>query len=240
MKRRFVIFGIAVFSSLLLSACGNKTTSSKTASPTQSQKMIDLAVADRPYISLIPREDGHQLKMKINKIPSSVVQIESELIYTAKDADTKMEIEKGVSDTIKVDSQNIDRDLLLGTASCTNGCKYKYDNGVDSGTLTLTFTTQSGQSYQYISPFSLKSGADLKKSGTIGLDTENFSIKATPSSAGEFFVLIKNYGIPSGSSAKINYSVFSSSSGTGKVTSITPETVTKDNKNQISGDYLGQ
>ena len=44
------------------------------------------------------------------------------------------------------------------------------------------------------------------------------------------FVLIKNF--------KPVYSVFSSGNGSGKVSSITPSTVTKENTSLITGDYL--
>ena len=45
-------------------------------------------------------------------------------------------MEKGVGDTVKLTSNSFEKDLLLGTESCTNGCKYKFDEGVVGGVLS--------------------------------------------------------------------------------------------------------
>ena len=235
MKTKKIITNICLifFSALLFSGCGSKKTT--TIAPTPTPRLIELSPDQRPYISLIPRADGHQLKMIISKIPNNIDQIEYELIYTAKDQNN--EIEKGLGDTLKLSGITIERDLLLGTESCTNGCKYKYDEGVTGGTLSITLITKDSQVTTFQSQFALRSSTDLKK-GKLDLSTENFSITATPSTKDEFFVLLKNYGIPSGSNAKNAYSVFSSKSGKGAVTSISPDSISKSDKNQINGDYL--
>ncbi len=178
---------------LLLSGCGAKTTPKTTTAPTSKPKTVDMAVADRPYVSLIPTADGHWLTLKISKIPSFVNTIEYELLYNA--ADGTNEIEKGVSGTVKESeiTANVERKLLLGTESCTSGCKYAYDNGVYGGTLTLNFYTKDGQVSNYETPFALASSAKLKKDGQIKLDTEDFAIKTTGLTGSDFFVMLKNY-----------------------------------------------
>jgi len=184
-----IILSILVFS-LVLSGCGKKKTAdtSQQATPTTTE-MTELVLTEKPYISLIPRQDGHELKLKVTKIPSIIKQIDYELVYTAKSEGS--EIEKGVGDTVKNVSSSIEKDLLLGTASCTNGCKYKYDDGVTGGTVTLTLITADNQSATIEAPFSIKSIAQVKKSGTMDLSTENFSTKVTDKS-GSFYTLIKN------------------------------------------------
>src|SRR5512145_1807324 len=125
MKKIFLLLSLT----LLLSACGKKTTS--TITPTPEPKLVEMAPADRPLVSLVPRADGHMLYLKISHLPASVSQIEYEVIYTATDGSS--EIEKGVGDTIKEITSTLERNILLGTESCTNGCKYKYDEGVNGG-----------------------------------------------------------------------------------------------------------
>ncbi|MCX6726987.1 MAG: hypothetical protein NTY75_04265, partial [Candidatus Shapirobacteria bacterium] len=93
MKKIFLVLAI----SLLLTACGKKTTA--TITPTPFQKVFDIPLASRPYVSLIPREDGHLITLKIDNIPANISQIEYELLYTAVDQGN--EIEKGIGDTIK-------------------------------------------------------------------------------------------------------------------------------------------
>lgn len=216
-----------MLSSSLLSACGKKTNTVKT-NPTPVERELVLTESEKPIISLIPRADGHELKLKIDNIPQNISDIEYELIYSA--IDEGLEMEKGVGDTIKITSRNIERDLLLGTSSCTNGCKYKYDSGVVGGTLSLTFLTKDNQNLRYESSFVLKTSADIKKDGGLALSLENFEIKGTTTSKSDYFVLIKN--LPS------YYSVFSSGSGKGNITNITPTTVSKEDKSSLIGNYL--
>lgn len=193
---------------------------------TKVESELVLSDDQKPYISLTPQADGHRLNLKISNIPESIKEIEYDLIYTAKDEN--IEIEKGVGGTAKIEGTSMDRELLLGTESCTSGCKYKYDEGITGGTLSLSFITADGQSASYEAPFVLLTSADIKSKG-LSLETENFSIKASVSSKSDYFVLIKNF--------KPVYSVFSSGNGTGKVSSITPSTVTKKDTSTITGDY---
>lgn len=219
---------VIITSSFFLSGCGKKKTETNTNTPTKSvQKELVMSESEKPIISLIPREDGHELKLKVDNIPSSVSQIEYELIYSA--SENGLTMEKGVGDTVKISSKNIEKDLLLGTSSCTNGCKYKYDTGVSEGTLSLIFYTNDNQSATYETPFILRTSADIKKDGGFTLKGEDFSVKASTTTKSDYFIVIKNY--PS------YYSVFSNGKGVGKITSITPTTVTKQDTASLVGNY---
>ncbi len=226
---------LVIFSSLFLSACGKKD-SSQQITPTPTPRLIQLSADQKPYISLIPRADGHLLTLKIDRIPEDFVEIEYEVLYLA--TDQGIEIEKGLGDTIKVDSPSIERELLLGTESCTHGCKYKYDEGITGGTVTLTLVSKDSQVTTYESKFTLLSGAQIKQQSKLDLPSENFEISALPTNKAEYFVLLKNYGIPKGSSVDSVFSVFSSGTGQGSVKSITPDSITKEDTSKISGDYL--
>lgn len=204
------------------------TTNTPVVSNTKTTKELTLSDNEKPYISIIPQSDGHRLNLKISDIPSNITEIEYDLIYTAKDEN--IEIEKGVGGTAKIEGNSIERELLLGTESCTSGCKYKYDEGVTGGTLSLSFITADGQSASYEAPFVLSTSADIKSAGGLSLETESFSIKASVSSKSDYFVLMKNF--------KPVYSIFSNGNGSGKVSSVTPSTITKKDMSTITGDYL--
>lgn len=198
-----IIFSAAilVLSTFLLSGCGKKTTQNQ-VTPTPVPRALELKDDEKPIISLIPRADGHEIKMKIENIPNFITSIEYELLYTAQD--DGLEMEKGVGDTLKIEGSSIERDLLLGTASCTNGCKYKYDTGINGGTLTLTLITKDGQVATIESPFALTDTAIIKKDGGINLSKENFKLPLTGSLSGnDFYIMLKNND---------KYSVFSSGS----------------------------
>ncbi|MFA5828105.1 MAG: hypothetical protein WC841_01900 [Candidatus Shapirobacteria bacterium] len=197
-QNRIITLSILSLSMLLLSACGAKKPESNTQPTPTVTKLIELTPEEQPYIKLIPRADGHELKLVIQKLNTNISEIDYELIYTA--TDNGQEIEKGVSGNMKVEGKSVERDLLLGTASCTNGCKYKYDTGISQGTLMLTLATSSGQVSTFETPFTLKSAAALKTEKEIKLPTANFSVKVTPKT-GEYYTVIKN---------ALVYSVFSS------------------------------
>ena len=197
-QNRIITLGVLVMSVFLLSACGAKKTETQIEPTPVTAKLIELKPEDQPYIKLIPRADGYELKLVVQKLNANITDVDYELVYTA--TDNGQEIEKGVSGNIKVEGKSVERNLLLGTASCTNGCKYKYDTGVSQGTLFLTLRTSSGQVSTYETPFSLKSAVALKKEKEISLPSENFSIKITPKT-GEYYTIIRNAMV---------YSVFSS------------------------------
>lgn len=233
-KLKFIsLFLTIIASSFLLSACGKKTIDDTANSNTNSSKQnseLVLPESEKPIISLTPRADGHELKLKIENIPSNITSIEYELIYSATDED--LTLEKGVGDTIKITSSSIEKDLLLGTASCTNGCKYKYDEGIDSGTLSLYLYTDNNQSTVFETPFILTTSAEIKSNGGFSLDTQDFTVKATTTTKSDYFIVIKNF--PS------YYSVFSNGTGAGKITSIIPDTIIKTDTTSLVGDYQSQ
>lgn len=222
MKNIFILILVTFF----LSACGAKNTQNK-ITPTPAPRVFEMPQHERPYISLIPRADGHMIYLKLDKIPSYIKQIEYELLYSA--TDNGNEIEKGVGDTIKDIKSSIERSLLLGTESCTSGCKYKYDEGVFGGTLTLSFITNDGQITTFETPFTIKSSADFKKQGNIDLPTKDIVVKAAPNDK-NFYIMMSNYGI-------LGYSIFSAAPSNVKYTSISPSSVTKSDQ-LVTGDYL--
>ncbi|RLC34311.1 hypothetical protein DRH14_03270 [Candidatus Shapirobacteria bacterium] len=224
--QKILLISLILASLTFLSACSKKNQKTGPV-PTPTPRLTEIELDQRPYISLIPRADGHELKLKIDNIPSQIRELEYEIIYTA--IDKNLEIEKGMGDPIKIDQPSIERDLLLGVASCTNGCKYSYDKGVSKGTISIVFTTNNDQVATYQSPFVLQTSADIKKKGKLSIDeSDSFYISAKPTN-NQYFILLQNYNQ--------DYSVFASGSGKGTVSAIHPDTFHKDNLKLISGDY---
>lgn len=204
-----------------------KNNSSNVPTPTPPPRLLEINENEKPIISIIPTGDGYWLDLKISNIPDYISQIEYDLTYTAIDQD--FEIEKGVGGTIEeITDSSFTRKILLGTESCTNGCKYKYDTGVTGGNLYLTLITDDNQVVDLQYPFALLSVVDFKKSQQIEL--EDFTINAQPADTG-FYLLLKN---PANT-----YSLFSSGSGKGKLVSTTPESQ-KEDDSLLTGDYLLQ
>ena len=189
MKKYLLILPL-FFSVFFLSGCRKKKTVIIT--PTPTPRMIELAPEDRPVVSLSPRADGHELYLKLSSVSPKINKIEYELTYTAVDG--AMEIEKGASgiiDSNDLQNATITRKILLGTESCTNGCKYKYDTGVSHGNLTLLISSQ-GQLSTFETPFILKSATDIKKTGG-QITWEEIDFSQAPKQASPFYIVHQDY-----------------------------------------------
>jgi len=188
---------VTIFIILFIFPGRQKNSGSELPTPTPAPpKLVEIEVKDRPNISLTPRSDGHELTLKISNISSLINQIEYEITYLA--TDDNLEIEKGASGIIETEELSTgksERKILLGTESCTNGCKYKYDTGVRGGKLSLVFSLKNGQMSIFESPFILQSTADLKKAGGRLVWTEEnytYTPKNKPSGT-HFYIAHKNY-----------------------------------------------
>jgi hypothetical protein len=185
--------GLILISALFLSACG-KTVPVATNTPSPTPKLVEMAVADRPVVSLLSRNDGHELTIRIGSISKNITKIEYELTYDA--ATNGLEIEKGATGSIEptdLATGSAERKILLGTESCTSGCKYSYDNNVTGGNLNLTFTTQNGQISTFDTPFILLSSAEIKKTGKLAWTDENYTYTPKSIPAGTYFVALADY-----------------------------------------------
>jgi hypothetical protein len=68
---------------LLFSSCGKKTTS--TVTPTPIPELVELKLDQKPYISLVPSSDGHEINLKISEISNVIKEIDYELVYRSPD-----------------------------------------------------------------------------------------------------------------------------------------------------------
>lgn len=103
----------------------------------------DIAVPEipadqRPLVSLTPTNDGHWLNFVVSKLNvKGAASMDYELVYSVKNGG-----QQGVPGTVKLDGGVIERKLLLGSESSG---KFRYDEGVETGTMTLRFRNSSGK-----------------------------------------------------------------------------------------------
>ena len=168
-KKNLILVALIICSSILFSGCGKKkVTTTEVKTNKQTAVEMELSNTEKPYVALTPRADGHELTLKVSNISSKITNAEYELIYTAEDQG--LEMEKGVNGTQKISGTSFEKKLLLGTESCTSGCKYKYDEGITGGTLSITFTTDYNKFYKFEAPFNIKNSAEIKKACYLSLD----------------------------------------------------------------------
>jgi hypothetical protein len=133
----------------------------------------------------MPTPDGHWLTMKIEKIKISASTMDYELLYQLPDGRTQ-----GVPGTITLDGNNsIERKLLLGSESSG---KFRYDEGVKSGTLSLKFRDANGK---LVAKFSTNF---VLLSNTKELISADSKFKATLNKVmpNTFFVIMDTFGVP--------------------------------------------
>lgn len=175
--------------------------------------LMEVALSDRPITSLTPSDDGHWLTLLVEKITIDAASLDYELLYKLPDGRTQ-----GVPGSITLKGENeIERELLLGSESSG---KFRYDEGVEQGTLTLRFRNDKGKLIaKFSTEFVLSSGV----SELASVD-ETFTVSLSKKSS-EYFVVMETFGVqevPSSEVVSGPYGVFSSAatlSGTAEIDS---------------------
>lgn len=165
---------------------------------------------ERPYITLTPREDGREFKMRIEGVKDTKL-VDYELIYFSN------EISRGVTGSIDLGGGTmIEKDLLLGSCS-KNVCKY--DENVTEGSLSLRFQNSEGKVRKYELAFHLQKGED----GQVGLTSGdgNFSFQGKLP-ADQYYLTLYTVGLPGQVQGKLvagPYGIFTGASQktTGKI-----------------------
>jgi len=170
--------------------------------------LIEVSLEDRPITLLIPSEDGHWLKMRIEKLKIEAKSMDYELLYQFPDPDTGDSKTAGVPGSIILDGiEEIERDLLMGSESSG---KYRYDEGVTGGTLTLRFRNDKGQLLtKFVSDFNIYVNEKELASGD---GKFSYTLKNIP--RGVYFVAMDTFGVGEIEKAAIredNYAIFASS-----------------------------
>jgi len=168
--------------------------------------LIEVALQDKPVASLTPRSDGHWLDMKIDKLGEFKAEsVDYELLYKLSDGRTQ-----GVPGSIILDGKKlIERELLLGSESSG---KFRYDEGVESGTFTLRFRNKKGKLLvKFTSEFNLQNTKDAEYKSGDGKFTYKLLDKV--GSREGYVVTMETFGVPKGSPKDPTsepYGVFSS------------------------------
>jgi len=105
----------------------------------EEEEAPDLPFDQRPFTKLVPRPDGHYLDLFVEDVDvPGAVSMDYELIYT-----TAAGITQGVPGIVKLKgNDSVERELLLGSESSG---KFRYDEGVEIGMLTLKFRNEDGK-----------------------------------------------------------------------------------------------
>lgn len=143
---------------------------------------ILLSPTDSPGVS---GSMGHWLDFKVEKINvTGAASMDYLLVYNTSDGG-----QQGVPGTVKLTGADIDRRLLLGSESSG---KFRYDAGVEQGTMTITFRNANGKMIgKLTTDFHLQSGVS-ELSSIDGL----FKYTLDKIAKGVYFVTMKTFVEP--------------------------------------------
>ncbi|MGA3291960.1 MAG: hypothetical protein ABSC49_02295 [Candidatus Microgenomates bacterium] len=186
---------------------GSKGSSSSSSGSEEANTPL-LPESEWPAISLTPTSDptvsgslGHWLDFKVEKINvQGATSMDYLLVYNTSDGG-----QQGVPGTVKLTGGDIDRPLLLGSESSG---KYRYDDGVEQGTMTITFRDSNGKSVgKLATDFHLQTGVTALTSvdGTFTYNLDKIAKNV-------YFVTMKTYLEPTVASVvwQNGYGVFAS------------------------------
>ena len=197
----FILLGIGIIVLVVVFLVIKKN---KSNVPVEKEDItVILSLNERPVASLTPSADGHWLKLSVTKILSSAASMDYELLYQLPDGRTQ-----GVPGSIKLSGQDkIERDLLMGSESSG---KFRYDEGVKAGTLTVRFRNDAGK---LITKLSTEFGLFSKTKELKSID-EKFNYKLASINSKDFFVVMETFGITKEAPADVTagpFGVFTSS-----------------------------
>lgn len=169
----------------------------------EESALIEVSLEERPVVSLTPTEDGHYLNLLVDKILIDAESMDYELLYT-----TGTGLTQGVPGMVVLGGRDsFEAELLLGSESSG---KFRYDEGVEDGTLTLKFRNDKGK---LLVKFSTDFHLQSEVSQLTSLDGEfSYEFDKTPDG---FFVTMETFGIPDNSPKEIvmgPYGIFASGS----------------------------
>lgn len=204
----FILVGVGILVLLLVYFTVFKKTSNNVVP--EETALIEVALPDRPFVVLSPKEDvnknfGHWLHLKIEKLKiPGAVSVDYELLYNLTSGE-----QQGVPGTVMLSGQSvIERDLLLGSESSG---KFRYDEGVTYGTLTLRFRNEKGKLLvKFVSDFHMQNSEKVltSKDGKF-----TYTLDKAPTKT--YFVTMPTFGVPDelplGNVSGEPYSVASSS-----------------------------
>lgn len=208
-KLPLILFGVGVFifALVLVFVMRNRNNNNNNDA---EEKLIEVAFVDRPYVSLTPRSDGHWLDLQIQKFNqiAKAASLDYELLYTLPDGRVQ-----GVPGTVKLEGlSELKRELLLGSESSG---KFRYDEGVEEGTLTIRFRDSKGKLMaKFTTKFSMKSASAKQALSELNSVDQNFKYTFAKPVKSDFYLVMETFGLPATSSvgqvASGPYGVFTS------------------------------
>jgi hypothetical protein len=203
-------FGVVVVLLAVFVVVRSLRKSTASTLPEPEEVVLELPQDQWPALTLTPVTDpaipnslGHLLNLKVQKLKvEGAATMDYLLVYSTSNGG-----QQGVPGTVQLTGSSVDKNLLLGSESSG---KYRFDAGVDQGTITLTFRNGAGKSLgKAESAFHLQS-----ETTTLNSIDGKFTYTLDKPAKGVWFVTMPTLVEPEASSNTViwkdGYGVFSS------------------------------
>ncbi len=186
----FIFLGVAVLFVIGIIAYSKMSSTPEVVEEVAEEETApEIPFDQRPVVTLTPKADGHWLSLKLTGINrlTNATTVEYEALYEAGDGR-----QQGSSGKTQIAGKTAyDSDILLGSESSG---KFRYDTGVEKGTLTIKYRDQKGKlAGKLTTDFHFQTATDVLTSvdGT-------FTFKLDKPSKKGFFVTMNTFGVPQG------------------------------------------
>lgn len=197
----FIILGVGIVIMIIVGFLILKNKPSSEIENDEDVSLLELDIKQMPFVSLTPDLEGHYLKLKIDNINiSGAKTLEYNLLYQTKD-----NITQGVPGTIELTGNSYETDLLLGSESSG---KFRYDEGVKSGSISLSFRSDQKKLITKISSDFVMG----ELPGKLSISDSNFNVEYS-GNTNAIVVLMNTMGLPSAfedNNIKGSFGIFSS------------------------------
>jgi hypothetical protein len=161
-----------------------------TDEPTKKKRIEEptniIAVADRPYIQILPHSDGHNLSLEVVEVKKDATSVEYELEYQAGS------LLQGAFGQLSFDSLPATKKILLGSCSAGGACTYHED--VQGGTLLTRFNGPESYALKSRWKYIINSKGEMAFSS----QDAKFQIESKGLAKQSYLVIFNTAGYPTG------------------------------------------
>ncbi len=198
-KQHLIIGAVIVLGVLVLGIAGffifqstKKTTQTETTQQPARRKISEpvneIAVADRPYLKLIPKADGRNIEIAAIEIKKPASAMEFELEYQAGT------LLQGAFGQLEIDTLPASTQLMFGSCSAGGACTYHTD--IKGGTLLARFEGEDKyavkQDWRYFD--------NAKRETTLASKDAKFQLESKSLAAVRFSIVYNTPGYPGSAS----------------------------------------
>ena len=175
--------------------------SDQTADTTKQKKKLTpqldtIPVEERPYITMLPQGDGHNVEIVVNDLKKDASSMDYELEYQAGT------LLQGAFGSLDLTSFPAKKQILLGSCSAGGACTYHED--VKGGTLLVSFDGPTA----YAHKTEWKYFENKAKETAFSSKDEKFQIESDGFKTASYLIIYRSPGAPKSLEGELNSNIY--------------------------------